>query len=87
MALNFEKLVPTTPKAWADVLVHRAYDWQKTEWFFYALRAFTGVGLLLAEGDVHKVRRCLAVSFSYPSLLSIYILHMRFSCERKQYIN
>lgn len=68
VTLNFERLFPTSPKAWADVLVHRAYDWEKSRWLFLLLEKFTGVGLLLAEGDVHKVRWLL---FLYIFSLSI----------------
>ena len=54
---NTERVLPTTPKALAEVLVHKNYDFQKPSQLRHGLGRLLGVGILLAEGDEHKVRR------------------------------
>lgn len=56
MVGNLERVFLTTPKALSDVLVHKAYDFEKPELVQLQLRRVTGNGVLLAEGHEHKVR-------------------------------
>ena len=51
-----ERLVVTTPEALSELLVQRAYDFVKPDQFRASLERVVGVGLLLAEGDEHRVR-------------------------------
>lgn len=53
---NEPRVMVTTPKALAEVLVHRSYDFIKPERVRNGLGRVLGVGVLLAEGDEHKVR-------------------------------
>lgn len=56
MVGNLERVLLTSPKTLSEVLVHKAYDFCKPELVQLQLRRVTGNGLLLAEGDEHKVR-------------------------------
>ena len=51
-----ERITVTSPKALSEILVSRAYDFTKTELVRKSLGRITGIGVLLAEGDEHKVR-------------------------------
>lgn len=55
--LNLERVVPITPAALADVLVHKCYDFEKPAELRKGISRILGLGLFLAEGDVHKVNR------------------------------
>ncbi len=46
----------TNPKALGEVLVQRNYDFIKPERLRNGLGRLLGVGILLAEGDEHKVQ-------------------------------
>lgn len=52
-------MLVTNPKALAEVLVHRSYDFIKPARLRVGLGRVLGVGVLLAEGDEHKV--CIAL--------------------------
>lgn len=52
---NRERIAVVGPKALAEVLVHKAYDFTKPPQFVRALGNTLGIGLFLAEGEVHKV--------------------------------
>ena len=52
---NREKLVVTNPKALAEILVHKSYDFIEPPHFVSGIGRILGVGLLLAEGEEHKV--------------------------------
>lgn len=52
---NAERILVTSPKALAEVLVHKNYDFIKPKQMVEGLGRILGVGLLLAEGDEHKV--------------------------------
>ena len=45
----------TSPKTLAEVLVHKNYDFIKPKLLVGGVRRILGVGVLLAEGDEHKV--------------------------------
>ena len=52
---NTERVLLTSPNAIRDVLVTKSYDFVKPLEARYALGRLLGVGVLLAEGDEHKV--------------------------------
>lgn len=54
---NEPRILITTPKALAEVLVQRSYEFVKPERLRKGVGRLLGVGVLLAEGDEHKVRR------------------------------
>ena len=58
---NLERLAVVSPAALADVLVHKCYDFEKPPQLRKGISRILGMGLFLAEGDVHKVdeRECL----------------------------
>ena len=57
---NEGRLVPTTPKALAEVLVQKNYEFVKPAQFRAGTASILGVGLLLAEGEVST---CPSISF------------------------
>lgn len=60
-----ERVLLTSPKALSEVLVHQAYNFVKPEAVQAALARVTGIGVLLAEGNEHKVRIFLCVFFFF----------------------
>lgn len=54
---NIERVLLTSPKALSELLVTKVYDFEKPEPVRNALRRVAGEGILLAEGDEHKVRQ------------------------------
>ena len=52
---NEPRVLVTTPKALAEVLVQRNYEFIKPQRIREGLGRLLGVGILLAEGDEHKV--------------------------------
>lgn len=52
---NRERVLVVSPKAISDLLVHKSYDFARPEIARVRLESVTGDGLLVAEGDVHKV--------------------------------
>lgn len=55
MVGNMERLLTTNPKALADLLVHKNYDFKKTDLIQFMMKKITGQGIFLVEGAVHKV--------------------------------
>lgn len=53
---NRERVLVISPKALGEVLVSRCYDFEKTEIARISLSRITGRGLLISEGELHKVR-------------------------------
>ena len=53
---NLERVMCTSPKALSELLVTKVYDFEKPEIIRESLRRVTGDGILLAEGEEHKVR-------------------------------
>lgn len=53
---NRERLLLTSPKALAEVLTTNSYDFVKPSLLREGLAQLLGIGVLLAEGDEHKVR-------------------------------
>ena len=58
---NAERLLLTSPKALGEVLVQRSYEFIKPNNLRAGLGRILGVGVLLAEGEEHKVRCLLSV--------------------------
>ena len=54
-ALNRERVLVASPKALGEVLVTRNYEFIKPPQLRNGLGRLLGVGILLAEGDEHKV--------------------------------
>lgn len=53
--LNAERIFVTSPKGLAEVLVHKNYDFIKPKQLVDELGYVLGIGILVAEGDEHKV--------------------------------
>ncbi|AEO54175.1 hypothetical protein MYCTH_2296433 [Thermothelomyces thermophilus ATCC 42464] len=71
--LNRERLLVTSPKALAEVLVTKNYDFVKPDRFRHTLGPILGTGLLLAEGDEHKMqRKNLSPAFAFRHIKDLY---------------
>ncbi|KAK3945277.1 cytochrome P450 4V2 [Diplogelasinospora grovesii] len=70
---NQERLLVTNPKALAEVLVSKNYDFQKPYQIRFSIGRILGIGVLLAEGDEHKVqRRNLMPAFAFRHIKDLY---------------
>lgn len=68
-----ERLLLTNPKALGEVLVTKNYDFIKPQQFRNGLGRILGIGILLAEGDEHKVqRKNLMPAFGYRHIKDLY---------------
>jgi hypothetical protein len=54
-AFNAERIMPTSPEALREVLVTKNYEFIKPEQIARSIGRILGIGILLAEGDEHKV--------------------------------
>ena len=54
---NESRLMPTTPKTIAEVLVQKNYEFVKPAMVRASIGSILGVGVLLAEGEEHKVSK------------------------------
>lgn len=61
---NESRILVTNPKALAEVLVQRNYEFIKPPRIRMGLGRLLGIGILLAEGDEHKV--CLNMVYKPP---------------------
>lgn len=61
---NQERLVITSPEGLREVLSQNTYDFVKPHLLRAMVGKILGHGLLLSEGDVHKVRRYLFIHVS-----------------------
>lgn len=52
---NVERVFVTSPRALGEVLVQKNYEFIKPQQMRMGLSRLLGVGILLAEGDEHKV--------------------------------
>ena len=52
---NLERIAVVNPAALADVLVHKCYDFEKPPQLRKGISRILGLGLFLAEGEVHTV--------------------------------
>ncbi|KAF2499486.1 putative P450 monooxygenase [Lophium mytilinum] len=76
------RLLPTDPRALADVLVHNSYDIEKPPWVRSFLRQFLGDGLLISEGEEHKFqRKHIMPAFSFRHIKELYPIFWQKSLE------
>lgn len=67
------RLLLTSPAALAEVLVHKSYDFEKPPWVRTFLRQFLGDGLLMTEGDEHRMqRKQIMPAFSFRHIKELY---------------
>ncbi|KAL2144979.1 hypothetical protein VTI28DRAFT_8208 [Corynascus sepedonium] len=70
---NQERLFITSPKGLSEVLVTKNYDFVKPDQLRHTLGRVLGIGLLLAEGDEHKMqRKNLAPAFAFRHIKDLY---------------
>ncbi|EXJ93058.1 hypothetical protein A1O3_01614 [Capronia epimyces CBS 606.96] len=70
---NRERLLITNPKALAEVLTTKSYDFIKPGLVRNGLAQVLGVGILLAEGDEHKAqRKNLMPAFHFRHIKELY---------------
>ncbi|TLD20332.1 hypothetical protein PspLS_08493 [Pyricularia sp. CBS 133598] len=82
---NRERLLPTSPKALAEVLVTKNYDFSKPEHMRTTIGRILGIGILLAEGDEHKAqRRNLNPAFAFRHVKDLYPIFWAKSREAVQ---
>lgn len=65
---SMERVTITSPAVLSEILVSKAYDFAKPVVIQQALRRVLGNGILIAEGEVHKVRDSYSHSVLYFSL-------------------
>lgn len=77
-----EYLVVTSPQALGEILVTKAYDFEKPHFLRDFFGPVLGHGLVLAEGNEHKVhRRNLMPAFAFRHIKDLYPLFWQKSCE------
>ncbi|KAI1432031.1 cytochrome P450 [Xylaria sp. CBS 124048] len=70
---NWERIIVTAPEALAEVLTTKSYQFKKPNAVVTALRPIAGMGILLAEGDQHKLqRKTLLPAFAYRHIKGLY---------------
>ncbi|KAJ8127383.1 hypothetical protein O1611_g6254 [Lasiodiplodia mahajangana] len=63
---NLERVIVASPEALAEVLTTKNYQFKKPDAVVTGLKPIAGDGILLAEGDHHKLqRRTLSPAFAY----------------------
>jgi cytochrome P450 len=71
--LNTERLAIVSPKALSEVLTIKSYDFVKPAQFRFGLGRLLGIGILLAEGDEHKMqRKHLMPAFAFRHVKDLY---------------
>lgn len=71
--LNQERLLVCSPRALAEVLVTKNYDFIKPPMMRFGLGRILGIGVLLAEGDEHKFqRKNLMPAFAFRHVKDLY---------------
>lgn len=71
--LNQERLIALSPKAIAEITVANAYAFQKPMPARRALTSITGRGLIVTEGDEHRMqRRNLMPAFAFRHIKDLY---------------
>lgn len=70
---NQERILICSPKAMSEVLVTNNYAFSKPSEFRWSIGRILGVGILLAEGDEHKMqRRNLMPAFAFRHVKNLY---------------
>ncbi|KAM5356025.1 hypothetical protein ACJ41O_002671 [Fusarium nematophilum] len=76
--LNQERILVCSPKALAEVLVTNNYAFTKPSQLRWSIGRILGIGVLLAEGDEHKLqRRSLTPAFAFRHIKNLYPLFWR----------
>lgn len=71
--LNWERLIITSPKGMSELLTTKVYDYRKPVQIERGIGRILGIGLLLAEGDVHKAqRKNLMPAFAFRHIKDLY---------------
>jgi cytochrome P450 len=71
--MNEERVLLTSPRALREVLVTKAYVFEKLEKPQSLFRALLGNGLLAAEGEEHQAqRKAIAPAFSFRHIKDLY---------------
>ncbi|KAI0125917.1 cytochrome P450 [Xylariales sp. AK1849] len=82
---NQERLLIVSPKALSEVLVTKNYDFQKPPQLRESIGRILGVGVLLAEGEQHKMqRRSLMPAFAFRHIKDLYPVFWRISRDAVQ---
>ncbi|KAF4977395.1 hypothetical protein FZEAL_6072 [Fusarium zealandicum] len=75
---NQERVLVCSPKALAEVLVTNNYAFAKPAQIRWSIGRILGVGILLAEGEEHKMqRRSLTPAFAFRHIKNLYPLFWR----------
>jgi cytochrome P450 len=83
--LNQEKILVTNAKALSEVLTTKNYDFIKPTTVRIGLGRLLGIGVLLAEGDEHKMqRKNLMPAFAFRHIKDLYAVFWNKSCEAIQ---
>lgn len=70
---NRERILLTKPKALAEVLNTKNYEFQRPQFLLRGIMKILGVGLLLSEGDDHKFqRKGLMPAFAFRHIKELY---------------
>lgn len=70
---NRERILLTSPKALAEVLNIKNYDFQRPQLLLAGIGKILGIGLLLSEGDDHKTqRKGLTPAFAFRHIKKLY---------------
>lgn len=84
---NEGRLLPTSTKALAEVLVQKNYEFIKPPQVRAGIGQILGVGVLLAEGEEHRTqRKNLMPAFSFRHIKDLYPVFWAKSCELVQAI-
>ncbi|KAI9847987.1 MAG: hypothetical protein M1838_000686 [Thelocarpon superellum] len=68
-----ERLLVTSPKGLSEVLSHKSYEFGKPQALIGGIKRLLGVGILLAEGEEHKIqRRNLQPAFAFRHIKDLY---------------
>ncbi|OMP88640.1 Protein LUTEIN DEFICIENT 5, chloroplastic [Diplodia seriata] len=72
-AFNSERVLVTSPKGLAEVLVHKNYEFVKPSTIRDGIGRILGIGILLAEGDEHRrQRKLLMPAFQFRHVKDLY---------------
>lgn len=79
---NRDRLLVTSPKALAEVLQTKSYDFVKPDLLRSGIGQVLGIGILFAEGDEHKkMRKDLMPAFSFRHIKELYPIFWSKSVE------
>lgn len=81
-AFNRDMLLVTSPQALSELLVSKCYEFEKPQFLRDTLGPVIGHGLVLAEGNTHKIqRRNLMPAFAFRHIKDLYPLFWQKSRE------